>query len=104
MQQNCCRGIFANYPVFKIMSTDSEKDFLAGLAVGAILGGTLALVLGSDEGKFIRRKLKARGLKILSEISDLKDDVEDAVVDEARNLLPGAVKRVKTRISKDSKS
>jgi gas vesicle protein len=76
---------------------DDDKDFVAGLVIGGIIGAAMAIVLGSEEGREIRKKLKKKGHQLISELPDLANEAEekidefkDAVAEEAREIIePG---------------
>ncbi len=52
-----------------------EKEFVAGLVIGAILGAGAAILLGTEEGKEIRQRLIKKSQGILADLPELVSDL-----------------------------
>jgi gas vesicle protein len=71
----------------EILDTEQPDDtavrsggvFVAGLAIGALVGAAAALLLAPDSGKITRQRLKLR-------LHDLREDAVDELRDGGRKL------------------
>lgn len=82
----------------------NDKEFVAGIIIGAIVGAGLALLLGTEEGKDARVKLKRKANELLKELPELARDTEekvihlkDKVVEEAQSSLAPGVRNLQER-------
>lgn len=86
-----------------------DSGFMAGLVFGAIVGGTMALFLGGEEGDEVRKNLRKKGklffenLGLLVEetvgeglgvVGESKEEMK-TVVEESREEVKKAVETIK---------
>jgi len=77
------------------MSENSnDRDFVAGVLIGAIFGAAAAIVLGSDEGREVRKKLKQKANDLLDEFPSVVDKVGDALKDKAKQKIGPTLKKI----------
>ncbi len=81
-----------------------DKEFLAGLLVGGILGASVAIALSTEEGREIRKKLKIKGKQLLKELPDMADEIQekaqdakDTLIEEAMEAVSPAIRDLQTR-------
>lgn len=85
------------------MPETKDKEFVAGLVIGALVGAGASLLLATEDGKVLRKKLKEKASQLLKEMPDLIndapekiDDIKDAIVEEAKEIIsPKKPKRKK---------
>ncbi|UCC25405.1 MAG: YtxH domain-containing protein [Gemmatimonadales bacterium] len=71
-------------------------SFVAGLALGAILGAGVALLTAPEKGKKTRRRL----VKAARDARDTAQDRFEYISDEVRDRVDGAVQGARQRISR----
>lgn len=71
----------------------SKKHFLAGIALGAMVGAGLAYIFGTDQGKKIQKDIKKKGKELakcipqdLDDLKDIKDTVSQKGTDFVDNI------------------
>ncbi len=67
-----------------------SSGFMAGLVLGAIVGGAMALFLGGEEGDEVRKNLKKRGKNVFKNLGFL--------IDETINEGTGALEETKGEV------
>lgn len=68
----------------------SKKHFLAGIALGAIVGAGLAYIFGTDQGKKIQKDIKKKGKELASNIPQDLDDlkaIKDSVSEKGSDFV-----------------
>lgn len=69
-------------------------NFVAGLALGAIIGASVALLAAPESGRRTRRKIKRAADDIRSGASDRLEDLADEVKGRVDDAFAGARKRI----------
>jgi gas vesicle protein len=72
-----------------------DSGFMAGLVFGAIVGGTIALFLGGEEGDEVRENLRKKGKLFFKNLGLLID----GTVDEGLEALGDGKKEMKEMVT-----
>ena len=81
-------------------SSGSGFAFIAGLAVGAIVGGMAGLLFAPEAGDETRKKLQEKSKELTEDLHDKFDDFKDTVNDALENVKT-KVEDVKDKVTKE---
>lgn len=81
-------------------SSGSGFAFIAGLAVGAVVGGIAGLLFAPEAGDETRKKLQVKSKELTDDFYDKFDDFKDTVTDALENVKE-KVEDVKEKITKE---
>ena len=70
-------------------------NFVAGLALGAVLGAGIALLTAPQSGRRTRRQIQRRAVNVRTQAGDRWDDLADDVRTRVDDALQGARARFK---------
>jgi len=83
-------------------SSGSGFAFIAGLAVGAIVGGMAGLLFAPETGVEARKKLQDKSKELTDDLHDKFDEFKDTVTDALENVKT-KVEDVKEEVAKKTK-
>jgi len=76
-----------------------DHDFLAGIILGSIVGATLAILLGTEEGSDFRHKLKKKGRQLLEDLPDLMSEKTHELEEKISSPITNIEKKGKKLLS-----
>jgi len=82
-------------------SSGSGFAFIAGLAVGAIVGGMAGLLFAPEAGDETRKKLQEKSKEVTEDLHDKFDEFKDTV-NEALENVKTKVEDVKEKVTKEA--
>ena len=82
-------------------SSGSGFAFIAGLAVGAIVGGMAGLLFAPEAGDETRKKLQEKSKELTEDLHDKFDEFKDTV-NEALDNVKTKVEDVKDKVTKEA--
>ncbi len=82
-------------------SSGSGFAFIAGLAVGAVVGGIAGLLFAPEAGDETRKKLHEKSKEVSEDLYDKFDEFKDTVTDALENVKE-KVEDVKEKVTKEA--
>jgi len=82
-------------------SSGSGFAFIAGLAVGAVVGGMAGLLFAPEAGDETRKKLQEKSKELTEDLHDKFDEFKDTV-NEALDNVKTKVEDVKDKVTKEA--